>query len=822
MSNISEDRNMGRIGIVLKEEYDPEKTYTKLNQVTYSGSSYTLKVAEATGILPTNTDYWICSAKRGDQGEKGDKGDVGPIGPKPVNGTDYNTNAEREEFKNAVVADSKADLEKYITEKETQLDNYTKNKKTNLDDYVTDTVKPTIDTYVTDTTKKGIDAYEKEKEKVLDTYTDTKKTEIDNYVTNTSKPALDQYEKDKEAELETAKNAAINEYDAHTEKLTNRIADLEEENSELAQQMPWNTTEIQESIYVADSARYSKNKLSLFGNMAQETREGYNLLDISNIQTQEKYGVTITNNGDGTLTFNGTSTNNFGINTEIEPKTLLAGNYTKSIPRDTNIKTGLTISLGTVSGGPIPKTTLQPSTGTATFELEEDSTYNQLRMYIGSGTIFNNYVLKWMIVKGTYTSETIPPFEQYGAMPSIEYPSMPVVTTGLQTVKKYSKNLCKRFINGSTYRYSAAFYLDCNLEKGKYYALSFTDLSVGNVYYRNENVTGANGEYSSYTITSTGKRQTWIFLCKENNKNMGGLYFKNRGYYFLKNNKQQEQPSNLVDVQLEEVTSLSDFASDYEQYKGEEITLDLENIELAKITNENGEILAQDRAVYRQVDGILKWQWEKNVYKDSITNLNSRVPLEITSYLADNLCGAVFNSSKKHKILGQVIAIMSDKLKAKLLGPTTDTTNTDSVRNAEGIALHSSNNNQICITLEKTRLESEDLEGVKNFINENNIIYYYPILEPIYLDCTEEQSAVLDKLYKLSLEKRTNNIFVESENGVTTELQLEYMQDNNLKKEQKNKALEDRITAIENLLSTTETSALLLDNMQNDLEKEVE
>ena len=39
---------------------------------------------------------------------------------------------------------------------------------------------------------------------------------------------------------------------------------------------------------------------------------------------------------------------------------------------------------------------------------------------------------------------------------------------------------------------------------------------------------------------------------------------------------------------------------------------------------------------------------------------------------------------------------------------------------------------------------------------------------------------------------------------------------------EKIKALEDRITAIENLLSTTETSALLLDNMQNDLEKEVE
>lgn len=815
----TEITDIGKVAITPQKDYQNERTYEWLDVVTYDGAGY-MCIAEdgCTGIVPTNTDYWQLLADKG-----------------------HFTEEDKEEFKKAVVEESKTEINEHTGNKKTELNNYTteleKSLENELDTYKTeketqmDSHKATLETEMAnkkdslieeiETAQDGFDAKVEEKTNTFNSNVETKTTEFNNN-SNAKTEEFNNNSTEKINAFNSNAEEKIAEYDAHAEKLTNRIADLEEENSELAQQMPWNTTEIQESIYVADSARYSKNKLSLFGNMAQETREGYNLLDISNIQTQEKYGVTITNNGDGTLTFNGTSTNNFGINTEIEPKTLLAGNYTKSIPRDTNIKTGLTISLGTVSGGPIPKTTLQPSIGTATFELEEDSTYNQLRMYIGSGTIFNNYVLKWMIVKGTYTSETIPPFEQYGAMPSIEYPSMPVVTTGLQTVKKYSKNLCKRFINGSTYRYSAAFYLDCNLEKGKYYALSFTDLSVGNVYYRNENVTGANGEYSSYTITSTGKRQTWIFLCKENNKNMGGLYFKNRGYYFLKNNKQQEQPSNLVDVQLEEVTSLSDFASDYEQYKGEEITLDLENIELAKITNENGEILAQDRAVYRQVDGILKWQWEKNVYKDSITNLNSRVPLEITSYLADNLCGAVFNSSKKHKILGQVIAIMSDKLKAKLLGPTTDTTNTDSVRNAEGIALHSSNNNQICITLEKTRLESEDLEGVKNFINENNIIYYYPILEPIYLDCTEEQSAVLDKLYKLSLEKRTNNIFVESENGVTTELQLEYMQDNNLKKEQKNKALEDRITAIENLLSTTETSALLLDNMQNDLEKEVE
>lgn len=301
MSNISEDRNMGRIGIVLKEEYDPEKTYTKLNQVTYSGSSYTLKVAEATGILPTNTDYWICSAKRGDQGEKGDKGDVGPVGPKPVNGTDYNTNAEREEFKNAVVADSKTDLEKYIAEKETHLDNYTKEKETKLDDYVTDTVKPTIDTYVTDTTKKDIDAYEKEKEKALNTYTDTKKTEIDNYVTNTSKPALDQYEKEKEAELETAKNTAIAEYDAHAESVLTETNDL------------FNALDTETAsgteLYIEDAKPCRVINSEIDGMYQQETTTGKNLLEVV-ATSQTINGITFTINKDKTIIVNGTANGN--------------------------------------------------------------------------------------------------------------------------------------------------------------------------------------------------------------------------------------------------------------------------------------------------------------------------------------------------------------------------------------------------------------------------------------------------------------------------------------------------------------------------------
>lgn len=115
------------------------------------------------------------------------------------------------------------------------------------------------------------------------------------------------------------------------------------------------------------------------------------------------------------------------------------------------------------------------------------------------------------------------------------------------------------------------------------------------------------------------------------------------------------------------------------------------------------------------------------------------------------------------------------------------------------------------------------MEKLKTFLAEqysNNIpvTVYFVSVNHLYIDCTADCSAVLDKLYNnFELSKGTNNIIVESENGVGVNLDLTYMQDNILK----DKKLEDRVTALENLLSTTQTSALLLDNLQNDLESEV-
>ena len=88
--------DLGRVLLIPKGEWNSTTAYTKLDLVSYQGSSYVCTVAN-TNQVPTNTSYWQLSAQKGRdgangkdgaQGPKGDtgatgaKGDTGPQGPK--------------------------------------------------------------------------------------------------------------------------------------------------------------------------------------------------------------------------------------------------------------------------------------------------------------------------------------------------------------------------------------------------------------------------------------------------------------------------------------------------------------------------------------------------------------------------------------------------------------------------------------------------------------------------------------------------------------------------------------------------------------------
>ena len=93
-------------------------------------------------------------------------------------------------------------------------------------------------------------------------------------------------------------------------------------------------------------------------------------------------------------------------------------------------------------------------------------------------------------------------------------------------------------------------------------------------------------------------------------------------------------------------------------------------------------------------------------------------------------------------------------------------------------------------------------------------LYVDYLLEiPIDLECTEEQSKILDELNNARTYKNITNITTDSK----AILSLDYAKD----QETQNQKMQNEIDEIKQLLSTTQTSALLLDNMQTDIESEV-
>ena len=103
------------------------------------------------------------------------------------------------------------------------------------------------------------------------------------------------------------------------------------------------------------------------------------------------------------------------------------------------------------------------------------------------------------------------------------------------------------------------------------------------------------------------------------------------------------------------------------------------------------------------------------------------------------------------------------------------------------------------------------------YLQDEVLIISYPLAKPILLECTEAQSKVLDEIYnKAHTYKNITNISAESAE-VNPIICLKYLKD----PETEHNKLQAQIDEIKQLLSTTETSAMLLNNMQTDLESEV-
>lgn len=256
------------------------------------------------------------------------------------------------------------------------------------------------------------------------------------------------------------------------------------------------------------------------------------------------------------------------------------------------------------------------------------------------------------------------------------------------------------------------------------------------------------------------------------------------------------------DIQLDEATTLTNIVQHEEQ---------------SYLVDVQQEMLKGDTFVRK--DG--KW-YEKHCVKTEIMLTFPTTNIEVCGTFANfqinrNIAFAVVKNDLK--ITNVRNDILCDKLKAK--------DNSMWGGKEDGIQTYI-NSNKFMISIPFEDIEKnfgEELtinnysQAFRKYINDNGPFkIYYLLEEPELVECTEAQNKVLDEIYNKShTYKNITNISAESVE-VNPTLNIKYLKD----AETEHNKLQAQIDEIKELLSTTETSALLVNNLEKDLRMEVE
>lgn len=584
---------------------------------------------------------------------------------------------------------------------------------------------------------------------------------------------------------------AGNEINSNLESYGDRIADLEKENNELAQQMPWNNTS-GKSLHITDSAKYSKNRLSISGGLEQEKRSGKNKFNVNDKKSVNDL-ITVDANDWITATYNNsTGTNakymnymtnkcnkikantNYALFLEVKNVSGTGEIYlTSEIANEKmQFNNAIAVSFSNLNSNKIYKHTITSKT-----DLTDTAIITMMRSFVKFNAGENGSItFRISVLEDTSVTTENFKYEKYGAMPSTEFPSMPVVCTGVQKIRQFGKNWFNKDNANTLNAYidttiiananSKTLFVKCKplttytisrTKIGKRFKVGeCSELPKAGSSLNNSYPDDFANELKSITITTSATAK-YLAVFYSNIANNGA---NNNGYT-------EEELRNSIQIEEDSV------ATEWEPYNGTENTLNLGTTQLCAIKDTNKNIVAKDRAVYRNG----KWQWEK-IIKKKVLNGTENWYVTGTDTSAVNRFGTntVFADAQPATSVNVIQPCVCDKLKTVTAGNT--------YNKVEGISisiLHSTaKTTAVYIYTEETK--NMTITEFKTWLGANNLTVYYVLATPEYIDCTAEQSVVLDKLYNnFTLQKGTNNIIVESSNSVGVNLELEYMQDNILK-----------------------------------------
>lgn len=595
--------------------------------------------------------------------------------------------------------------------------------------------------------------------KGTDYFTEKEKTEFKNAVVAESKEEIETAKNGAIEDINTAKDTAIADYDEHVETLTSRIADLEEETEDLFNALDTEKASGTE-LYIEDAKPCRVINAGISGMYKQETTSGTNLMNLNVAQSSK-----VTVNEDGTITINGTG----GFNLAFESFTFKANipYYIKWEIVSGNIPTDLSlVFLSSINSKWLTKDIFNTITPTE----DKESSF----LWIHQNAKFENAKIRIWI------SESKSDFEPYtGKIPSPnrDYP---------QAIEQVESVILKS-VNKNWY--------------------PFNDIKITSEKTTAEwvFVDGAAGAYG----TTIGNRTSYKFKllkgvytikCSKTNSNVVTFQIVDERECIYMNlsttnftttitlNEDKilivrirlTNPSlgaDISDLQIEKGTT----ATNYEPSQNKAINVDLKGNKLCAISDtikdkllidRNGNVALQKNVEKNIFDGTKKW--EKSSYTEN----------------------TIFYLTNTQKAKFPDVGICNYL-------PVKKVWNVDIL----GLELYDLNNIRVGLT-RKSEIQTKD--AFNEWLTTHNLEVYYALATPELIDLGQ-----LPELLKTF--NGINNIWAETNLG-NTEIEVEYVQDVKKLLEQQNARLDN----IEALLSTTETSALLLDNMQTDLEKEVE
>lgn len=698
-------------------------------------------------------------------------------------------------------------------------------------------------------------------------------------------------------------------------KLKTNHANLQEQNTKLEYQIKKDrenmiNLEVEgQSIHIEGSSDL-EGKLEVLGNMEQETREGYNILE--NILTDKTVnGITVKINKDKSITLNGTATENTSLditkNFTITEESVFSGmcdgyGYNKMIVQ-------------------IQGTDYNVNVSNATPQVLQAKDNVKARIYIYAGTSITNALIKPQINKGTVAK----PYEPYGATPSPEYPSeIRAVGDNINLLENTAKT---QIVNGVTFTVNAdgtviangtatslaqiSLVANLKLSAGTYTikdakayvesedfndwfdglnnpsTLTFnTEVLLKNVYIQVKQGETVNNKifypklekgtvptsYSPYGQGSVEIKKTsanyynvksyvgsqpppadendWITLTG-NNTGTSAKYLN----YFTENLNLNIGKNYWIVAEIKNVSGKGTFHVTSRDVGREDGQFFGNPIQIAEI-KKGDKVIFQKTAMASANFGLRtfvslsqgescnitfrlsvletepnKSNWKYVPYKKETKILPIQKPMLEGDYFVKETDGwkevhkwekKVFDSTEN------IIKLTSDNynrfvFKLPFTGiPGKAISNYYKIGNSKYERQFDIDINGINLLFYSPSKDITTVEQCKAWLKTKNDLgnpleFTYKTANQEKLPCTPEQTKILDELDNFQTYKPVTNITTDS----IAKLKLKYIADTKTYVDNKVGNLEQQVNVINQLLSTTKTSSVLLDNLQTDIESEV-